>query len=36
MIAEIKGITETKDMKRPHDKREGANFFYTENYVQFL
>ena len=27
MTAEIKGITETNDMKRHHDKREEADLF---------
>lgn len=36
MIAEIKRITETKDMKRHHDKREGANFFTKKIIYNFF
>lgn len=35
MTAEIKGITETNDRKRHHDKREEADLF-KENYIKFL
>ena len=35
MTAEIKGITETNDMKRHHNKREEADLF-KENYTQFI